>query len=68
VDKYLLKPAEVAALLNVSERYVYVLIEQGDLRTVTLANRQMIFSDELKAFVEKLRADRDATATAGGVA
>lgn len=52
-------PAEVAARLSVSERYVRTLISTGELKSVLLANRRMVLADELDAFIEHLKATRE---------
>jgi excisionase family DNA binding protein len=56
------KPVEVADLLGVSERYVWTLIETKELKAVRLAGRKMVLREDLEAFVEKLKAERDAAA------
>lgn len=53
------RPAEVAELLGVGERYVWTLIETEELKSVKLANRRMVLTEELDAFVEQLKAERD---------
>lgn len=54
------KPAEVAERLGVSVRYVWTLIETGELNTVPLAGRKMVLAEDLDAFIERLKAERDA--------
>lgn len=53
------KPAEVAERLGVGERYVWTLIETGELKSVKLANRRMVLAEDLDAFIEVLKAERD---------
>lgn len=57
-DRIAYRPEEVAKKLGVSRRYVYTLIERGELDRVVLAGRWMILADELAAFVESLKAER----------
>lgn len=53
------KPAEVAEMLGVGERYVWTLIESEELKSVKLANRRMVLAEDLDTFVEQLKAERD---------
>lgn len=54
------KPSEVAEILGVSKRYVYTLIEAGELMAVKQANgRLQILSEDLDAFIEVLKKERE---------
>lgn len=52
--------ADVAAQLTVSERYVKTLIETGELKSVKLAGRRLVLAEDLDAFIETLKKERDA--------
>lgn len=53
-------PREVATRLSVSERYVRTLIEQGELPSVNLGSGKRVLVDDLLAFIERLKTERDA--------
>lgn len=53
------KPSEVADRLGVSKRYVYTLIETGELKAVKLAGRMSVLSEDLDAFIEVLKKERE---------
>lgn len=57
LPRYAYKPAEVAEILGVSERYVGLLIERGDLVAVQLGRGRKVTDGDLKAYIEKLRGE-----------
>ena len=57
----LLKPAQVAAVLAVSERTIARLIASGALPTVRVETSRRVHRDDLEAYVNGLR-DRTAAA------
>jgi excisionase family DNA binding protein len=59
VPRRAFKPSEVATQLGVSERYVYTLIETGELKSVPLAGRKQVLAEDLDAFIEVLKAERE---------
>lgn len=59
VPRRAFKPSEVAEQLGVSERYVYTLIETGELKAVKLAGRLSVLSEDLDAFIEVLKKERE---------
>lgn len=57
LPRYAYKPAEVAEVLGVSQRYVELLIERGDLVAVPLGRGRKVLEQDLKAYIEKLRGE-----------
>lgn len=51
---------KVVELLSVSERYVWMLIERGELKSVKVGNRRLVPAEDLRDFVDSLRAEEDA--------
>ena len=69
VTRRAFKPGEVAIQLGVSERYVWTLIESGDLLAIPLAGRKMVLAEDLESFINRLKKERDkARDKAGSVA
>lgn len=69
LPRYAYRVAEVAEMLgNVSERYVWTLIQSGELPSTMIAKKRMVLHDDLQAFLARLRADeqRARAAAAGG--
>lgn len=46
---------EVAILLNVSERYVWTLIDRGELVSFKIGSRRLVARDDALAFIARLR-------------
>lgn len=59
VPRRVFKPTEVAEQLGVSESYVYTLIRTKQLKAVKLAGRLSVLSEDLDAFIESLKAERE---------
>jgi len=54
-DKLLFGVPEVAHLLSVSERYVWMLIDTGALGSVKIGNRRLVPTADVHAFIERLK-------------
>jgi excisionase family DNA binding protein len=71
-DRLLYKVPEVAHLLGgVTERYVWTLLERGDLRSVKIGRLRLVKREDLQSFIAGLAADHDKTqdpAAAAGTA
>jgi excisionase family DNA binding protein len=48
---------ETARLLGVSPRYVYTLINRGELRTLTLGKRRLVLHESLLDLLQRRQAD-----------
>jgi excisionase family DNA binding protein len=54
IDKVqLLRAGEVAAELNISRAFAYRLMQQGKIRTVTIAKSRRVRPDDLREFILK---------------
>lgn len=62
VPRRAFKPSEVAEQLGCSESYVYTLIRTGEMKAVKLAGRLTVLDEDLDAFIEKLKAEREQAA------
>lgn len=51
----LMKPVEVAAVLNVTDREVRMLCEQGIIRAGKIRNVWRVHPEDLDAYVQRLR-------------
>ena len=51
--KRLLRPEEVASLLNVSRAYAYLLMQRGEIPTVKMGRSVRVRPQDLAAFVEQ---------------
>jgi excisionase family DNA binding protein len=51
--KRLLKPQDVAAILNVSRSYAYLILQNGRLPSVHLGRSVRVRPEDLRAFIEK---------------
>jgi excisionase family DNA binding protein len=54
MDKLLYNVNEVAGLLNISRAMVYVLINEGHIKTVHIGRSMRIHIDEVRAYVDSL--------------
>jgi len=54
-DNYLLTVEEAARELRISKWTIYQLIRSEELKTLTIASRRLVASDDLKDFIDKRR-------------
>ena len=54
-DNYLLTVEEAARELRISKWTIYQLIRSEELKTLTIASRGLVASDDLKDFIDKRR-------------
>lgn len=57
LPRYAYHPREVAEMTGVSERYIWFLIERGDLIAVPLGRGRKVLDTDLRAFLERLRTE-----------
>lgn len=56
---------KVAELLSVTPRYVWLMIDRGELKSVKIGTRRLVPAEDLREFINRLREDEaQASATA----
>lgn len=53
IESKLLRATEVAQVLNVSRAFAYRLMQQGKIRTVSIARARRVRPEDLRSFVEE---------------
>lgn len=66
LERLLVRPVEAAAMLGISRSKTYELIQRGEIRVVRVDGATCVPVDELKRFVDRLRAEQFGENQSGG--